>query len=139
MYKFGKNSEAKMETIDPRLVRVLRRALGYNVIDFSVTEGARSKAEQNRLYEIGRSKLMWPYSKHNVTEKNPKSEATDLMPWVNGASSDHVAHCCLLAGLMFAAAAEEGVPIRWGGNWDRDGEPVTDQSFNDLVHYELIT
>jgi peptidoglycan L-alanyl-D-glutamate endopeptidase CwlK len=30
-----------------------------------------------------------------------------------------------------------GVKLRWGGNWDRDGEPVTDQDFQDLVHFEL--
>jgi hypothetical protein len=31
-----------------------------------------------------------------------------------------------------------GVMIRWGGNWDMDGEPITDQDFQDLVHFELI-
>jgi len=37
---------------------------------------------------------------------------------------------------MLAAAALAKVKIRWGGNWDMDGEPVTDQEFQDLVHYE---
>ncbi len=30
------------------------------------------------------------------------------------------------------------INIRWGGNWDQDGEPVTDQDFQDLMHYEIV-
>jgi len=32
-----------------------------------------------------------------------------------------------------------GVKIRWGGDWDRDGQRVSrdpDESFNDLPHIE---
>lgn len=27
--------------------------------------------------------------------------------------------------------------IRWGGDWDRDHD-VKDQTFNDLVHFEVV-
>jgi len=30
------------------------------------------------------------------------------------------------------------VDLRWGGNWDMDGEPITDQDFQDLVHFEEV-
>lgn len=36
------------------------------------------------------------------------------------------------------ATVKLGIDIRWGGNWDMDGEPVTDQNFQDLVHFELV-
>ena len=28
--------------------------------------------------------------------------------------------------------------LRWGGNWDMDGEILIDQSFDDRPHVELI-
>jgi peptidoglycan L-alanyl-D-glutamate endopeptidase CwlK len=37
---------------------------------------------------------------------------------------------------MFAAAAELGVSLRWGGDWDGDGSR-RDHSFIDLPHFEL--
>jgi len=43
----------------------------------------------------------------------------------------------VLAGLMYAAAAVVGVKIRWGGDWDSDGNNA-DSNFNDLPHYELL-
>ncbi len=37
---------------------------------------------------------------------------------------------------MQQAAKDLKIEIRWGGDWDRDGD-TTDQTFNDLVHWEL--
>jgi hypothetical protein len=28
--------------------------------------------------------------------------------------------------------------LKWGANWDMDGEIITDQGFMDLPHFELI-
>ena len=30
-----------------------------------------------------------------------------------------------------------GIDLRWGGDWDRDTE-VRDNSFDDLVHFEIV-
>jgi hypothetical protein len=35
-----------------------------------------------------------------------------------------------------AIAQEEGFHIRWGGDWDGDGD-LTDQQFDDLFHIEV--
>ena len=34
-------------------------------------------------------------------------------------------------------AVELGIRLRWGGDWDGDNE-LRDQTFNDLVHFEVI-
>ena len=47
-------------------------------------------------------------------------------------------HCCVLAGIILTCAVKRGIKIRWGGNWDMDSEPITDQDFQDLVHYERV-
>ena len=39
---------------------------------------------------------------------------------------------------MQQAAKFMNVSLRWGGDWDGDGDR-TDQTFNDLMHWELIT
>ena len=133
MYKFGKSSEDRLASVHPDLVRVCRRMLGYGILDATVVQGRRSKEDQDRAFKEGKSKLKYPQSKHN----SDPSDAIDIAPFINGKISWNTQHCLVLAGLMLAAASELGVKVRWGGNWDRDGEPVTDQTFNDLVHFEL--
>lgn len=136
MYIFGSGSEKNMEGVAADLILVMRHALRYGVMDFSVVEGVRAMAEQNRYYAIGKSKVPWPESRHNVTEAEPIGQAVDAVPYVNGAPSWNHYHCSVLAGGILLSAGALGVSIRWGGNWDMDGEPITDQQFQDLVHYE---
>jgi hypothetical protein len=44
----------------------------------------------------------------------------------------------LIAGLMHRAAQEEGVKIRWGADWNGNGQTL-DHSFFDAPHFELVT
>jgi hypothetical protein len=131
-YALGKKSAKKLEQATPEMGDVVRLALRWGIIDFSVVETHRNRGRQNRLYILKKSRVKWPKGKHNRLP----SEAIDLVPYVNGAGSYDRSHCLVLAGVILAAAAVLGVVIRWGGNWDMDGEPVTDQDFQDLVHYE---
>lgn len=133
-FKFGKTSIKNRETLSLNLRRVADRALSYGVMDFSIVCGHRSKAEQNRLFKLRKSKVLWPDSKHN----HLPSLAIDCVPYVAKKSSWNKLHCCVLTGLILAAGREEGVNLRWGGNWDMDSEPITDQDFQDLVHFEEV-
>ena len=133
-YSFGKNSEKILANARQYLQRVARLALSWGIMDFSVVETHRNKATQNGYFARGKSRVQWPDGKHNSLP----SDAFDLVPFINGKGSYNKAHCLVLAGLMLAAAAVLGVRLRWGGNWDMDGEPITDQDFQDLVHYEVV-
>lgn len=139
-YSFGKRSSTHLMTCDVRLQRIARRALSYGVMDFVVTEGHRSVERQQTLYADGKSRIdgIHRKGKHN----NAPSQAMDLLPfpaWVNGINVwDDRQRFCVLAGLIMAAAAEEGVTIRWGGDWDSDGNN-RDSSFHDLPHFELLS
>jgi peptidoglycan L-alanyl-D-glutamate endopeptidase CwlK len=133
-YYFGKSSEDNLSTAHPELQEVMRDALATGIMDFSIIEGHRSKALQNRYYDLGKSKVKYPDSKHN---KIP-SAAVDAVPFINGAPSWNKLHCCILAGIILACAAKRKVKLRWGGNWDMDGEPITDQDFQDLAHFEKV-
>jgi peptidoglycan L-alanyl-D-glutamate endopeptidase CwlK len=137
MFQFGNQSEKNMEGVDADVVLVMRYALRYGAMDFSVVEGIRGRAEQDRFHTLKKSRVRWPHGKHNVTEWDPIGKALDCVPFVNGRPSWNHYHCSVLAGGILLSGGVLGVSIRWGGNWDMDGEPITDQEFQDLVHYEL--
>lgn len=129
-FKFGKRSQRSLKGVDERLAEICERALGYGVVDFAVLTGHRGEKKQTTAYETGRSKVQWPNSKHNQYP----SMAVDLAPWpIDWKDSLAFAR---LAGLIQAAAAEYGLKIRWGGDWDSDGSSK-DQSFMDTGHFEL--
>lgn len=139
VYKFGQRSLNKLATVDPRLREVMIEALAKGLIDFAVVEGRRSKERQEALLFEGRTKVHWPNSKHNVVNPDDLAKAVDVVPWVNGKPSYHREHCIFLAGVIRTVAVDSNINLRWGGNWDRDGEPITDQRFDDLVHFEIDT
>lgn len=98
--------------------------------DCTIIVGHRGKNEQNEYYRTGRSKLQYPNSKHN---KIP-SEAVDVAPYpINWNDTKRFYY---FAGYVKGIAEKMGINIRFGGDWDSDTE-VTDQTFNDLVHFEL--
>ena len=138
IYVFGRKSTRKLQEVRPSLRRVPELALSWGIMDFSVYEAIRSKAQQNRFYDIGKSRVRWPNGAHNIRNPGDLANAFDLVPFINGRASWLRVHCVALSGILLAAAAVLGEDIRWGGNWDRDGEPITDQDFQDLVHYEKV-
>lgn len=92
--------------------------------------GHRNQAEQAVAFALGKSKVQWPSSKHN----HIPSLAVDLLPapidW------DDRERMSLFAGFVLGVAAQMDIPVRWGGDWDRDSE-VKDNTFDDLCHFEL--
>jgi peptidoglycan L-alanyl-D-glutamate endopeptidase CwlK len=135
MYKFSEVSLKRLETCHPRLQILMRAALKTGIMDLTITNGYRDEATQNRYYDEGRSRVRYPDGKHN----SKPSRAVDVAPFINGNLSYDKAHCCHMAGIILGIAASLGFKVRWGGNWDMDGEPVTDQDFQDLVHFELVS
>lgn len=136
--KFGRTSERNLLDLDHGLALVLREALAWGVIDFSIIETLRVKARQNRLFDTKKSRVRWPDGKHNLKPGEKLVKAADAVPYINGKISWNRLHCCIMAGVILGAAAKLAIPIRWGGNWDMDLEPVTDQDFQDLVHFERV-
>ena len=57
-FKLSERSLAKLEGVDPKLVAVVKRAIEVTLIDFGVTCGLRTVAEQKRLVASGASQTM---------------------------------------------------------------------------------
>ena len=140
LFQFSQRSETVLNEIDDDLARVLRRALQLGVMDFAAIDGARDEAQQADLVRRGFSQTL--DSKHVVKIEGQKARAVDVLPYptkVNGRSAwQDRDRLCRLAGVIQAAAAIEDVSIRWGGDWDGDGNNL-DSTFDDLYHYEMLT
>lgn len=134
MRRWSKRSKDKFDQLDHRLQDVMDYVL-HNVADVSIVTGHRSQKEQNELFygQPQRTKVRWPDSKHN---KLP-SLAVDFQPYpVPDRREKLWASLAYIAGRAIEYAAAKGVTLRWGGDWDRDGD-LTDQNFDDLYHLEI--
>lgn len=129
MYKFSNSSEKKLATCHPRLQELMKRVILFS--DFTILEGERDRQAQNAAFEAGMSKLKFPQSKHNSSPSNAVDIAPFPIDWKNRE------RFAFLAGLVLATAKEMDIPLRWGGDWDKDGE-LKDNNFDDLVHFELL-
>jgi len=131
MYYFSRSSKEKLITCRLDLQFICNEAI--SVMDFSVIWGRRNKQEQNFAYKYGFSKKKWPESRHNF-EPPRLSEAIDLAPYpIDWTDKDRF---ILLAGIIKGIAYENGIRIRWGGDWDGDND-LKDQTFFDYCHYEI--
>jgi hypothetical protein len=127
MHKFSSASQAKLDSVDPRLQGVIERAAER--WDITVLEGHRSSRRQQQLYMAGKTKVR--QGKHN--EK--PSLAIDIAPYP--IDWDDAERFRRLAEYVLGIANVMGVKLRWGGDWDGDND-LTDQTFNDLVHFEIV-
>lgn len=125
---FSQKSKDRLATCDPRLQLIAREAI--KVFDFKVLEGHRGRAEQERAVREGRSEVHYPNSNHNSSP----SLAMDIAPWPIDWDDTDRFH--LQARLILYIAERLGISVRWGGDWDSDGD-LKDQTFNDLPHFEL--
>lgn len=137
VYRFSQKSEDRLAHLHLDMKRVVRRALNFQVMDFTVLETLRDQERQALMVKTGASKTM---DSRHLANADGLSEAVDLLPYpynVNGVDVwDDKQRFAVLAGLMYAAAALENVPIRWGGDWDFDGNNA-DSTFHDMPHFEL--
>jgi len=105
--------------------------------DCTILCGHRGQIDQDNFFNLGRSKVKWPHGKHN---KRP-SEAIDVAPYPIPPNwgADHwkdMVKFYEFAAIVRYEAKIMGIKIRWGGDWDGDGD-YRDQKFDDLVHFEL--
>ena len=124
MFRFGKKSKERLKGVDARLVSVLNELI--KIMDVTIIEGVRSSERHEELLKQGLSKVK--YSKHM------EGKAVDLAPYP--IDWDDLERFYYMGGMIRGIGKELGINVRWGGDWDSDGN-IRDQSFNDLVHVEI--
>lgn len=108
------------------------------VCDITILEGHRDEETQTEYFNSGRSKVEYPFSKHNTLP----SQALDVSPYPiplkwGAENPKENAKFYFLAGVVKGCALKYNRQIRWGGDWDSDND-FNDQTFDDLVHFELV-
>ena len=111
----------RLAGVHPDLVRVVERAARDGDVPFFVVEGVRTMDRQAELVREGKSRTM--RSRH-LTGHAVDLAALDEAGLVTWARPAYEA----LASQVKAAAAAEGIPVEWGGDW---------RSFFDGPHFQL--
>lgn len=142
-FTFGQKSLSKLVGVHPDLVRVAHAGLARSPIDFAVTEGLRLLERQRELVAKGFSQTLdskhlaqpdgWAHA-FDVVAVGDLDGDGDIDAQDKSLTWDPVIYTAISVA-MLGAAAELGVPVRWGGTFKtRDGRP-----FLDGPHYELYT
>lgn len=127
MAAFGKGSLEKLKGIHPNLVKVMNEAIKNTPVDFTITDGVRTLAEQQALYAKGRTKPggivtnadgIKGKSNHQI-KSDGYGHAVDLYPYVNGSIDfdDRGKHLPAIANHIKSVAKSMGIPIKWGGDF----------------------
>lgn len=146
----------RLNNVHPNLKKVVLRAAEITPVDFMVVEGVRTReqcmvnwgkgrtAAQLAAWRIPASyakpsmaKVTWlrnPFNSKHCVQDDGYGHAVDLLPapydWKDTRPFDQV------NAAMEAAAKELGVDIRWGADWDEDGQP-RERGETDSPHWEI--
>ena len=133
MPKYSEKSLRELNSADSDLQIIFHEVI--KIIDCTILEGHRDQTRQELAYQSGRSKVRWPKGNHNQVP----SKAVDVAPWPIDWSdkTKTLARFYFLAGVVKGIAHQHGITIRYGGDWDSDNQ-FDDQTFDDLVHYEIV-
>lgn len=118
--KLTQRSIDRMKGVHGKLVSVVLRAAELSDLEFTVTCGLRTLAEQKVLLAKGATKTL--------NSKHLTGHAVDVAPVVDGQVRWDWPLFHILAKTFKAAAKELGVEIAWGGDW---------KGFPDGPHFEI--
>lgn len=108
-FKLSKRSLSRLAGVDEDLVAVVKHAITVTKIDFGVTCGVRTVAEQKALVATGASKTM--------KSKHLEGHAVDLVAYIGPRVSWELNLYDNIADAMTEAARDVGVKLRWGAAW----------------------
>ena len=112
-------------------------------MDHSLQVGYRDKEDQTKAYKSKNSKVQWPDSYHNELPSMAVDAAPYPLPinWGEDSRDEYekfryfAFYVLGVADVLYAIGAIDH-QLEWGGDWDNDKD-VTDNSFNDLLHFQL--
>ena len=119
-FHLSQRSLRRLAGVHPDLCRVVRRALVLTPVDFTVTEGLRTRKRQARLVRAGASRTL--------NSRHLTGHAVDIAALVDGEVRWDWSLYAAIAKAFRQAADELDVEIVWGGDWKR---------LRDGPHFEL--
>jgi peptidoglycan L-alanyl-D-glutamate endopeptidase CwlK len=119
-FALSQRSKDRLKGVHPDLVKVIEEAIKESPLDFSISEGLRTKERQKVLFDEGKSQTM---NSRHIT-----GHAIDFAVLKDGEVTWDFKYYQLVADHIKAVAKALDVPIVWGGDW---------KSFRDGPHIEL--
>ncbi len=131
-FRLGTRSLKRLQGVHPDILAVTHYAIRVSTIDFGIprTGGVRSSETQDRLTAAGKSRAKYP---RHVTGHAVDIAALDPQ---TGKSTWEPGIVLQVHEAFRKAAAALDVPLRWGGDWNGNGN-IREKGENDLVHHEL--
>lgn len=142
MYKFSNRSLERLKGVHPELAEAVKMVMSWQVMDFSVNEGVRTKERQLDLYNRRPVPATRTLKSKHLVQEDGYGHAVDLYPYpidmkrVRQGDAREIYRFGVLAGLMEAAAIQLGIEITNGADWDDDGQTL-DHTFFDAPHFQL--
>lgn len=130
MTQFSNTSMTRLNECDQRLINLFMEVIKY--YDCTVICGHRNQIDQDSAYERGSTKLKWPDGKHNTIP----SKAVDVSPYPVDWKDNR--GFVFFGGFVLGIAKQMNINIRWGGLWSNNLNKLKENTFNDLVHFELV-
>lgn len=131
-FRLSGRSLKRLDGVHPDLIAVVEYAIRVTSVDFGITRtgGVRTREMQRKLVDAGKSGTM--RSRHRT------GHAVDIAPLdpKTGKYSRQPRHAIAIHVAFELASDALDVPLRYGGDWDGDGE-WREKGENDLVHHEL--
>lgn len=138
MNVFSQRSKNNLLGVHPDMVRLMKEAIKYCPVDFTITDGVRTTEQQRALYNQGRitpGKIVTQVDGVNKKSNHQAKEdgfgyAVDLYPYYNRTVHVNDAkNLKMIADHIKEVAKQLNITIQWGGDW---------RTFKDYPHFELI-
>ncbi len=119
-FSFSQRSKDRLATVHNDLQKLFNQAITDSPLDFGITQGIRTKEEQQKLFNEGKSQTL---NSRHLTGK-----AVDIAVFINGKLTWEFDKYKQVADHVKEVAIKLNIPIVWGGDW---------KSFKDGPHFEL--
>ena len=118
MYRFSQRSENNLKRVHPDLVKLVRATLAASPLDFGITQGLRTKEEQEKNVAAGKSQTM--------NSRHLTGHAIDFVVYISKDVNWDFPNFKTVSDVFKAKAKELGIPIVWGGDWTtlKDGPHI---------------
>ena len=148
-YVLSDASIEKMKGVHPKLIELMRKAIGDSPYDFKIVQGLRTAEYQNSLYQQGRTKPGKIVTKLDGYSRKSNHQAKadgyghavdiavcghydqngDYVKYMTDAEMFDNKKLVEISRHVKAVAKEMGMEIVWGGDW---------KTLYDTPHYELV-
>jgi peptidoglycan L-alanyl-D-glutamate endopeptidase CwlK len=133
-FALGRTSRKNLVGVHNSLILVCERAIVLSDVDFTIGEGLRTLERQKQLVASGASQTL---NSQHLKQADGWGHAVDLWALISAQVSWDWPLYFTLAKAMRTASLELGIPLVWGGVWDRKLGILAEDLEEEVAEYTL--